>query len=129
MKNLLILLLVISALSIKTEAEIIRVADGGVAVNISELIPNSEPAVVVFHATWNQECLTLIEELEQWAVNYPDLKIILVDVVDDRSQVYRQFTVEKIPAMLIFDDQQEQIGGALEDVETLESALTSAGII
>jgi len=129
MKNAWILLPLISLFSITSEAEIIRVTDGGVSVNIVELVPNSEPAVLVFHAAWNQDCLTLIEELEQWAVNYPDLKIILVDVVDERSQVYRQFTVEKIPTMLIFDSNQEQVGGAVENVESLELALSNAGFI
>jgi len=129
MKKTLIVLAFVFAIAFHSNAEIIRVADGGVSVNISELIPNSEPAVVVFHVTWDQECLTLIEELEQWAVNYPELKIILVDVVDERSQVYRQFSVEKIPAMLIFDASQQQVGGTLFDVESLESALSNASII
>ena len=110
-------------------AEIKRVSDGGVEVNLSDLLPNDEPAVIVFHVPWDQTCISLLEEVESWADQYPNITVIFVDVVDERTQAYRQFSLEKYPSILVYDKEQERTGPVIDSVSDLEELLSDKGFI
>lgn len=125
----LVFFLVLLTRTVLSSAEIVRINDGGVSVDLEQLLPGGEPAVLLFHTPWDQDSLQLIEEIEQWASSYPNLKIFVIDVADQRTQVYRQFSLEKIPSIIIFKDNLQQAGGFIYDIDALESALLDARII
>jgi len=129
MKILSAVWLVAGLLAYPVHAGITRISAGGVNINLSELLPSPAPAVVVFHAAWDKSSIGLLAEIESWAKNHPGLAIFFVDVVDERTQVYRQYSLNKIPSILIFDAKQEQVGGVLYDLESLEEILTNNSLL
>jgi thioredoxin-like negative regulator of GroEL len=116
-------------LSLSSLAEIKRVSEGGVDLTLTELNPNNDPAVVVFHTPWDQTSISLLEEIESWSEQYSDLLIIFVDVVDARTQVYQQFSLEKIPSIIVFDRDQNKVGSTIDSLSDLEELLSDEDII
>jgi len=92
------------------------------------VLNHGEAGILVFYAPWHTESVSLKEEMESWANQY-NLTVVLVDVVDERTQVYQQFDLDRLPAMLIFDTSHDQVGGQLDSVSELEDALRDAGLI
>jgi thioredoxin-like negative regulator of GroEL len=85
--------------------------------------------VVVFHTPWDQTSISLLEEIESWSEQYSDLLIIFVDVVDARTQVYQQFSLEKIPSIIVFDRDQNKVGSTIDSLSDLEELLSDEDII
>jgi len=110
-------------------AGITRVTDGGVSINLSDVVPGGVPAVVVFHTPWDQTSITLLEEIESWAQQHEDLAIILVDVVDDRTQVYRQFNLSEIPSIIVIDRNHSEVKRPENNTSDLEDALRELGFL
>ena len=110
-------------------ADIQRIKEGGVSIEISDVLTHGEPAVLVFHTPWDQTSVNLTDAIESWAANYSDLTIIFIDVVDPRTQVYRQFSLTEIPSIIVFNRQHEQVGGILTELDDLEAVLRDNRII
>lgn len=110
-------------------ADIERVSDGGVSINLSDLVPSGEPAVVVFHTPWDQTSINLLEEIGSWARQHTNLAIIFVDVVDERTQVYRQFKLAKIPSIVVVDRDQTEVGRPENNTSDLEELLRALGFL
>lgn len=109
-------------------AETTEVSDGGQTIELRDVLNHGEAGILVFYAPWHTESVSLKEEMESWANQY-DLTVVLVDVVDERTQVYQQFDLDDLPAMLIFDKNHDQVGGELDSVSDLEDALRDADLI
>ncbi|HMP88891.1 MAG TPA: thioredoxin family protein [Kiritimatiellia bacterium] len=110
-------------------SEITEIKQGGLAINISEVLSADEPGVMVFHAPWDQDSISLVERLTEWAKSYPNLTIVLIDVVDARTQVYRQFSLKMLPSIIVMDRYHEQLGETVFDVDDLEDLLRNHRII
>lgn len=119
--------LLLSVLS--AHAGIRRVAEGGVEINVSDLLAAREPGVLVFHATWDTASVNLLADLEYWAQQVPGLDIVLIDVVDERTQVYRQFDLKKIPSIVIMDREHEAVGSPVQDINEMEGILRENGFL
>ncbi|HMO49640.1 MAG TPA: hypothetical protein PKE26_03035 [Kiritimatiellia bacterium] len=127
-KTLMVALMLMTAAA-WSQAGVERITEGGVWLDVEAHRPDNEPAVVVLHVPWQQDSVNLVQEIEDWASNYPDLTILLVDCVDPRTQVYRQFNLREIPAIIIVDRRGEQVGGPLTTVSDLEQTLSDNGLL
>lgn len=120
--------LLIASNATPLRAETTAVSDGGQTLRLSDVLNRGEAGILVFYAPWHTESVGLKEEMESWANQY-NLTVVLVDVVDERTQVYQQFDLDDLPAMLIFDQNHNQVGGSVDSVSDLEEALRDAGLI
>jgi thioredoxin-like negative regulator of GroEL len=126
--RLLVTALLLAASAVPLHAETTEVSDGGQTIELSDVLNRGEAGILVFYAPWHTESVSLKEEMESWADQY-NLTVVLVDVVDERTQVYQQFDLDDLPAMLIFDKDHDQVGGELDSVSDLEEALRDAELI
>ncbi len=110
-------------------AEIQKISSGGVDLTLSDYVPEEEEAVVVFHTPWDQTSITLLEEITTWAESHPDLHILFVDAVDERTQVYRQHNLVKIPTVVVFDKDHKLYGRTFDNVEDLEKFLEDEDLL
>jgi len=129
MKTLIPSLFALLAMTFAAPAQINRIKDGGQYVEISDTMNADEPAVFVFYTQWEQASINLLEEIESWASDYPDLDIFFIDCVDQRTQVYRQFSLQKIPSIVVYDEEEEQVDSAVYSVRDLEDLLKSNDLI
>jgi hypothetical protein len=129
MKILYAILLTAGLFTFPAHSGITRISNGGVNISLSELLPGPAPMVVVFHTPWDKASIDLLKEIESWAEHHANLAIFFVDVVDERTQVYRQYSLSKVPSILIFDARQEQAGGTVHDLESLEDVLNSNSLL
>lgn len=124
----LVAAMLFAASALPLRAETTEVSDGGQVIQLSDVLNHGEAGILVFYAPWHTESVSLKEEMESWANQY-NLTVVLVDVVDERTQVYQQFDLRGLPAMLIFDRSHDQVGGEQDSVSDLEDALRDAGLI
>lgn len=129
MKTIRLIAALLLTMVLSASAEITRVDDGGMAVTLDDIVPVDEAAVLVFHTAWNQESIQLLEEIENWASTYPNLNIVFINVVDDRTQVYRQFSLEEIPSIVVIDRDHNQTGETVDNVADMEQVLSKARLI
>jgi hypothetical protein len=115
--------LVLFLMSGLAPAAIQRIDEGGQEIDLDDLLPDGEPAVLVLHTSWDQASITLVEEIASWASSYPNLAIFIVDVVDPRTRLYQQFNLSRIPSVLVFNDDHEQVGEPVQTVDDLEDRL------
>lgn len=64
---------------------------------------NNGLVLVDFYATWCGPCKMMHPIIEEISNNYPDLKIIKVDV-DKHEDLARNYAVMSIPTIILFKD-------------------------
>jgi thiol-disulfide isomerase/thioredoxin len=128
MKNLLRALLMLPWLVLAVPAAE-RISDGGVEVELRDLLASGEATILVFYAPWDTTSSALADEVENWESAHPGFTVYLIDVVDERTQVYRQFELKGLPAILLYDKRGDQIGGELDNVDDMEVALQDEGLL
>lgn len=129
MKNTILLALGFYWMGFLAEAGITRISDGGQSIELSDIMIEDEPAVFVFYTSWNQDSLNMLNEIESWASDYPDLPVFFVDCMDQRTQVYRQFELNKIPSIVVYDEEENKVGSAVYEVDDLEDLLKANDLI
>lgn len=110
-------------------AGIERISEGGVEINLSDLLPSGEPAVLVFHAPWDQASILLLEELVSWSEQHSNVTIYFINVVDARTQVYRQFSLNRLPSIIIVDRNKDHVGSVIDNITALEDILRDEGFL
>ncbi len=103
-----------------------RIADGGLALDLTTILPTGQTAVLVFHATWHQPSRVALERIEARASEHPEITFIFVDCVDVRTRVARQFSLRRLPAIMIYNREGQPAGGPLHDPDALFTALEAA---
>ena len=68
-----------------------------------EVETKNKRVVVDFYATWCGPCKMMHPIIEKISQQYPDLKIIKVDV-DKHESVAREYSVMSIPTLVLFKD-------------------------
>ncbi|MFZ2153423.1 MAG: thioredoxin [Microgenomates group bacterium] len=71
----------------------------------SEVLKFKGKVIVDFWAAWCGPCLMLAPVLEEIAADYPDIKLVKVDV-DSEGSLATQYNVTSIPNVVIFDHGQ-----------------------
>jgi len=117
------------AVALRVPAQVNRITEGGQYIETSDIMNVEEPAVFVFYTQWEQASLNLLDEVESWSSDYPDLDIFFVDCVDQRTQVFRQFNLLKIPSIVVYDKDEEPVGSIVYTVNDLEDLLKSNDLI
>ena len=70
--------------------------------NFAEEVLNSEkPVLVDFWASWCGPCRMVVPIVEQIAEEYPEYKIVKVNV-DEEPELAAQFGVMSIPSLMVF---------------------------
>ena len=68
-----------------------------------EVLQDSGTVLVDFWATWCGPCRMLAPILEELSGQHPELKIVKVDV-DENRDLALQYGIESIPTLLVFRD-------------------------
>lgn len=129
MRHALLLLLLCISAPIASDAQINRIREGGQYIETSDIMTIDEPAVFVFYTEWEQASLNLLDEVESWSSDFPDLDIFFVDCVDQRTQVFKQFNLKEIPSIVVYDKDEEQVGSILYSVDDLEDLLKANDLV
>lgn len=67
-----------------------------------DLINNSQPVLVDFHATWCGPCKMMAPELQKFAKNNTGkLRVIKIDV-DKNQPAAQQFNIQGVPTLILF---------------------------
>jgi len=68
---------------------------------VEEVINSEKPVLVDFWASWCGPCRMVVPIVEQIAEEYPEYKIVKVNV-DDEPELAAQFGVMSIPSLMVF---------------------------
>ena len=68
-----------------------------------QVLRSSAPVMVDFYATWCGPCQQLGPVLEQFAAETPGMKVVKVDIDQNRALADR-YGVQKIPCVIVFKD-------------------------
>ena len=66
-----------------------------------EVLHSEKPVLLDFWATWCGPCRMLAPILEELSGQHPELKIVKVDV-DENRDLALQYDIESIPTLLVF---------------------------
>lgn len=110
-------------------AEIKKIEDNGAEVILDDVLPYQKPAVIVFYTAWDQDSINLMKEVEDWAGQYYDLTVVFIDCVNEDSNVYKQFELEEIPSIIVYDTKQERVGDVLFELEDLEDLVRDRNLL
>lgn len=105
----------------------IETIKGGKKVSFTEHLSEGKVTIFDFYADWCGPCRLYSPKLENLLLEYPNVALRKVDVVDWKSDLAKQLTKEyKLPALpftLIFNDQGELLGRVegnnIEEVEAI----------
>lgn len=110
-------------------AEIKKIEENGAEVILDDVLPYQKPAVIVFYTAWDQDSINLMKEVEDWAGQYYDLTVVFIDCVNEDSNVYKQFELEEIPSIIVYDTKQERVGDVLFELEDLEDLVRDRNLL
>jgi len=90
---------------------------------VDEVELSDRPVIVDFWAEWCGPCKQLAPRLEKLSEQYPDVKIVKVDV-DDNPDVTQRFGVRSIPTLIFFKEGENvhELTGAV-DPSTLSETI------
>src|ERR1044071_3390364 len=99
------------------EAEKVRVvSNGGQEVNLASLLREGKITVVDFYADWGGPCRPLGPRLEQLGKDDPKVVPLKINIVDWKAPVSRQFGIESIPNVRVFNRSKSQVGDSTSDL-------------
>ena len=102
------------------------VSDGGQEVDLPSLMAPGKITIVDFYAEWCGPCRQISPQLEQLAKTDPDVTLLKIDIVNWNTPVIRQFGIQSVPNMRVFDRTGKQLGEATHDVSRVIKSVQQA---
>ena len=105
----------------------VEIISHGTQVNINQHLALGYVTVVDFYADWCPACKWLSPHLEQMVASDPQIALRKIDIVNWKTAVARQFTIDSLPQVNIYNRAGQLIGtvsGA--DLDQIKSYITQA---
>ncbi len=102
------------------------VSNGGQEVDMPSLMAPGKITIVDFYAEWCGPCRQISPQLEQLAKTDPDVVLLKIDIVNWNTPVIRQFGIESVPNMRVFDRTGKQLGDATHDLRLVMKSVEQA---
>ena len=99
----------------------------GTQVDINQHLARGYVTIVDFYADWCPACRWLSPRLEQMAASDPQIALRKIDIVNWKTAVARQFTIDSLPQVSIYNRAGQLIGtvsGA--DIDQIKSYVAQA---
>jgi thioredoxin 1 len=109
-------------------ANIVRVTDGGAEVDLAALVPPGKVTIVDFYADWCGPCKAIAPQLEKLARSNPNVQLVKIDIVRWGTPVTRQYNIESVPNLRVFNPQRQQVGSPTHDLNQVLNYLRQAGL-
>jgi thiol-disulfide isomerase/thioredoxin len=105
----------------------IEVISHGALVDINQHLALGNVTVIDFYADWCGPCRQLSPSLEQMARSDPDIALRKIDIVNWRTPVARQFSLQSIPQVNIYDRGGRLVGSVVgSDIDKVKSYVAQA---
>ncbi len=92
------------------------ISNGGQEVDLPPLLAEDKITIVDFFAEWCGPCRQISPRLEQLAREDPDVVLLKVDIVNWNTPVTKQFGINSVPNVRVFNRSKAQVGDAADDV-------------
>ena len=102
------------------------VSNGGQEVDLPSLMVPGKITLVDFYAEWCGPCRQISPQLEQLAKTDPDVTLLKIDIVNWNTPVIRQFGIQSVPNVRVFDRTGKQLGDATHDVSLVMKRVEQA---
>ena len=102
------------------------ISNGGEEVDLASLLTPGKITIVDFYADWCGPCKRLSPHLEKLAKNDPDILLLKIDIVNWGTPVVRQFGIQSVPHVRVFNRTRTQMGEATYDVDLVMEQLKQA---
>ena len=67
----------------------------------SKILNDEKPVLVDFHAEWCGPCKMMAPELQKFATNHKDIRVLKVDIDKNRATA-EQFNIQGVPTLILF---------------------------
>jgi thiol-disulfide isomerase/thioredoxin len=105
----------------------VEIISHGTQVNINQHLALGYVTIVDFYADWCPACRWLSPRLEQMAASDPQIALRKIDIVNWKTAVAQQFTIDSLPQVSIYNRAGQLIGtvsGA--DIDQIRSYVAQA---
>lgn len=102
------------------------VSNGGETIDLPALLAPGKITLVDFYADWCGPCKRLGPELERRVKEDADVVLVKVDIVKWGTPVTRQFGIDSIPSVRVFNRQKEQVGNPTPSLAEVVTAVNKA---
>jgi len=110
-----------------TAGGIVKVSQGGEAVDLTSLMPAGKITVVDFYADWCGPCRSIAPPLEELAKGNADVVVVKVDIVKWGTPVTKHYGINSVPNIRVFDRDQKQVGQPTSNFSKIKSYVEKAG--
>ncbi len=105
----------------------VEVISHGAQVDINRHLARGNVTVVDFYADWCGPCRQLSPSLEQMARSDPEIALRKVDIVNWRTPVARQFSLQSIPQVNVYNRRGQLVGTVVgADFDKVKSYVAQA---
>jgi thiol-disulfide isomerase/thioredoxin len=108
-------------------AGIVKVSQGGQAVDLRSLLPAGKVAIVDFYADWCGPCRSIAPHLETLARENPKVVLVKIDIVKWGTPVTQQYDINSVPNIRVFDPNGKPVGQPTSNFSKVQSYVKKAG--
>ena len=106
--------------------DIVVIANGGKKVELPTLLAPGKVTIVDFYADWCGPCKAISPSLEKLAKDDPDVVLRKVDIVKWTTPVAKQYKLQSIPNIRVFDKSGKPVGSPSHRLEQVQTNVKKA---